>query len=329
MASGSGRRFLVLEEARKNMERKYEISSSKIQPVRPPFKEGGMYAKYCRPKVISIGPIHHDDPELKPGEQYKLMWASMLAERYGQKPDDLHKRVLDNIADLRKLFSWDEIGKAYNDEDLAFMLFVDGSSIIQILEKGHLSSRAGDLSSRANELKIKVDQLLLVQRDLLMLENQLPYQVLKLLVHDEMQLKLSMRRFCELKNMFKVIGSKVIGSTQHSLFLRERMENTSPPAHLLDCLYKTILLSNSLDINVPVDLLMSLPVKLLDESQVTFRSIRELKASAIQIKRIENEDVKELRKEGPSSGIIGANSEFGWPKLIILTADRLGLSLPS
>ncbi|KAI4356953.1 hypothetical protein L6164_000930 [Bauhinia variegata] len=100
MAFGSESISLVLEEAMLSMERDYEISSSKIQPVPPLFKED-KYAKYCRPKVISIGPIHYGDPKLKRGEQYKRMWASMFAKDHGQEPDDLYKRVLDDIADLR------------------------------------------------------------------------------------------------------------------------------------------------------------------------------------------------------------------------------------
>ncbi|KAI4356954.1 hypothetical protein L6164_000931, partial [Bauhinia variegata] len=151
-----------------------------------------------------------------------------------------------------KLFSWDEIGNAYNDEDLAFMLFVDGCSIIQILEKRCLF--------RADELKIKVDQLFLVERDLLLLENQLPYQVLKLLVHDEMELKSSMPRFCEFQNMFKAISSWQYSPTLRKLERQKQiMENTSPPAHLLHCLYKTIL-SDCIDTEEAEDWFMSLPV---------------------------------------------------------------------
>ncbi|KAI4356955.1 hypothetical protein L6164_000932 [Bauhinia variegata] len=279
MASGSESISLVLQEARQSMERDYEISSSKVQPVPPLFQEGDKYAKYCRPKVISIGPIHHGDPKLKRGEQYKLMWASMFAERNEQNPDDLHKRVLDNIADLRKSFSWEEIRTAYKDEDLAFMLLVDGCSMIQILEKGDLFG--------PQELKIKVDQLFLVQRDLLMLENQLPYQVLKLLVHDEMQLELSMRGFCEFQNMFKVLSRQRLPIPRKLERQKQIRENTSPPAHLLDCLYKTIL-SNWIGAEEAEDRIMSFPVNLLDEERITYRTIRELKASAFQIKRGEN-----------------------------------------
>ncbi|KAI4356957.1 hypothetical protein L6164_000933 [Bauhinia variegata] len=224
MASGSESISLVLQEARQSMERDYEISSSKIQPVPRLFKEGDKYDKYCRPKVISIGPIHHGDPKLKRGEQYKRMWAFMFALDNRQEPDDLHKRVLDNIVDLR---------------------------------------------------------------DLLLLENQLPYQVLKLLVHDEMEveLKLSMRRFCELQNMFKVKYS-----SQHRPFLTEPerqkqiVESTGPPSHILDCLYNTVL--SFPESGQTMD---DLPVRLLDQEQITYRSIRELKASAIQIERIEND----------------------------------------
>ena len=62
-----------------------------------------------------------------------------------------------------------------DDEKLSWswMLFVDGCSLLQILEKGKLHY--------PKEMNVKVDQLALVWQDVLLLENQLPYQVLKLL----------------------------------------------------------------------------------------------------------------------------------------------------
>ncbi|KAI4346911.1 hypothetical protein L6164_007774 [Bauhinia variegata] len=233
----SNDRFVVLEETRLNMEESYLATSmSKIQKVQSYMREREKYEKYYSPKLISFGPIHHGDPKLKRGEKLKLMWASMYVEANQQTPQVLHKRIADNIAELRGLYSWHEIGLAddhYSDEDLGWMLFVDGCSVLQILEKANLS--------KPEDLRVKVDVLVKVERDLFLLENQLPYQLLKLLSKDEVKLKISMHGFCELQNMFTALeyyDSPLFKDPQHHI---ETIKKSSPPTHLLDCLRTSIL----------------------------------------------------------------------------------------
>ncbi|KAI4346910.1 hypothetical protein L6164_007773 [Bauhinia variegata] len=233
-------RFALLEETKRNMVRRYKTSRSKIQTVPSYMREQEKYEKYYSPKLISFGPIHHGDPKLKRGEQYKLMWASMYADASSQTPQDLHKRIADNISEVRELFSWDELRHAqdYSNEDLAWMLFVDGCSVLQILDKANFS--------KPEDLIVKVDMLVVLERDLFLLENQLPYQLLQLLSEDEMKLKISMQGFCELQNMFTALGSLQSllfkEPKQHQI---EILKKSAPPTHLLDCLRTSILSSGT------------------------------------------------------------------------------------
>jgi hypothetical protein len=133
--------------------------------------------------TVSIGPIHHNNANLKLGEKYKLMWAKKNIETF-EIPHNLYKKIADNINKLKDLYDEDVLtltgtrkslkGFRSLDEKLSWILFVDGCSLLHILVW------SADFSDK-QYLNIKFDQLLVVMRDVLLLENQLPYLVLKLL----------------------------------------------------------------------------------------------------------------------------------------------------
>jgi hypothetical protein len=161
-----------------------ESSRPKIQRVQEYLRNRKKFEKHYSPKLVSIGPIHHDNTNLKTGEKYKLMWAAKYLENTGRNPRDLHKKIADNINELKGRFSDDVLTLTGNslegfgslEEKLSWMLFVDGCSLLHILEKAKLHE--------PGHMNIKVDQLVLVMMDVILLENQLPYEILKLLWRD-------------------------------------------------------------------------------------------------------------------------------------------------
>jgi hypothetical protein len=174
-----------------------ESSRPKIQRVQEYLRNRKKFEKHYSPKLVSIGPIHHGNTDLKLGEKYKLMWAAKYIKNTGSIQKDLHKKIADNIDDLKGRFSDDVLTLTGNslegfgslEEKLSWMLFVHGCSLLYILEKAKLDE--------PGHMNIKVDQLVLVMMDVLLLENQLPYVVLKLLWKDEDESGLikSMSRF--------------------------------------------------------------------------------------------------------------------------------------
>ncbi|RHN46065.1 hypothetical protein MtrunA17_Chr7g0238201 [Medicago truncatula] len=156
-------------------------SRPKIQRVLKSLRNRKNFEKHYSPKCVSIGPIHHHNTNLILAEKYKLMWAAKYIENNGYIPEDLHKKIADNIDELKGHFDddvltstrWSLAGFRSLEEKLSWMLFVDGCSLLYILEKANLNEPW--------HMNIKVDQLVLVMMDVLLLENQLPYQVLKLL----------------------------------------------------------------------------------------------------------------------------------------------------
>jgi len=174
-------------------------SRPKIQRVLKSLRNRKKFEKHYSPKFVSIGPIHHHNTNLILGEKYKLRWAAKYIENTGHIPEDLHKKIADNIDELKGHFDddvlastrWSLAGFRSLEEKLSWMLFVDGCSLLHILEKAKLDE--------PGQMNIKVDQLVLVMMDVLLLENQLPYEVLKLLWKDnnESELIKSMTNFLD------------------------------------------------------------------------------------------------------------------------------------
>ncbi|CAJ2673341.1 unnamed protein product [Trifolium pratense] len=96
---------------------------------------------------------------------------------------DLHKKILDKIDELKGLFAEDVLtatgeslkGFSSLDEKLSWVLFIDGCSLLYFLAAMNADDNAEEI------LIIKLDQLSVVMTDVLLLENQLPYLVLNLL----------------------------------------------------------------------------------------------------------------------------------------------------
>ncbi|XP_020972610.1 uncharacterized protein LOC110269248, partial [Arachis ipaensis] len=149
-------RLLLLQESseRSTQTRCEEIHElqaplPKIRKVPHYLRNRVDFAKHYSPKLVSFGPIHHGDQNLKLGEEYKLMWSVMYVRTRGQTARDLHKRVLSNIKELQDLFDKDLFAKqeftnceveGFKDLDqkLSWMLFVDGCALLQVLENGNL-----------------------------------------------------------------------------------------------------------------------------------------------------------------------------------------------
>ncbi|KAG4941440.1 hypothetical protein AAZX31_16G134100 [Glycine max] len=171
---------------------------AKIQRVAHHLRDRKHFTKHYEPKLISLGPIHHGAEKLQLGEQCKQRWAATYIESTGKTPQTLHKRVVDDFENQKKLFDDDLLlastqqyqkqGFTTMEEKIQWMLFVDACALLQILEHANLHA--------PEKMKIKVDQLVLVMGDVLLLENQLPFSLLKLLwKNDESELMKTMKKF--------------------------------------------------------------------------------------------------------------------------------------
>ncbi|AES79228.1 DUF247 domain protein [Medicago truncatula] len=215
-------------------------SRPKIQRVPRYVKNRTKFKEHYSPKFVSIGPIHHGNTDLKLGEKYKLMWAAKYIKNTGSIQKDLYKKIADNIDELKGHFSDDvltltgESLEGYHslEEKLSWMLFVDGCSLLHILEKTMLYE--------PGHMNVKVDQLVLVMMDVLLLENQLPYQVLKLLWKDsnESELIKIMTNFLDCHHWATL-------DNKRSRRWQLNQDTTTIPAHLLDLQRNIILIKST------------------------------------------------------------------------------------
>jgi hypothetical protein len=230
----------ILEEKIVQLEKadkKPQNSQPKIQKVPEHLRNrSNYYDKYYSPKLVSIGPIHHDNRNLKLGEKYKLMWAAKYIKNISETPHNLHKKIADNIDELKGHFADDVLTSSADymegflrlDEKLSWMLLVDGCGLLYILNERY--DRLMD---------IKMDQLILVMMDLLLLENQLPYLVLKLLWKNDNETEL-IESMKYLLGYFRATTSYINQETsleEHSVEVLMRNESELP-IHLLDLLRK-------------------------------------------------------------------------------------------
>jgi hypothetical protein len=92
----------------------------------------------------------------------------------GKTMEEVYKKIKEKIKELKECFE-EEVTKEYDDEALAWLLFVDGCAILQFIYCATNKDKFDDLS-------IKNDSVAFADQDLFLLENQLPYRLLKWLM---------------------------------------------------------------------------------------------------------------------------------------------------
>ncbi|XP_054806224.1 UPF0481 protein At3g47200-like [Prosopis cineraria] len=242
----------------------------KIQRVAHHLRNRKAFARYYCPRIVSLGPIHHGEPHLELGEQYKLSWASMYVQGDRNKAQRLHGKIVVNIKDVKHLYTDDAV-QHFSDDELAWMLFVDGCALLQIQKYPDIMN--------AEPLEAKADQLLLVRQDALLLENQLPFRVLQLLSDlSDADLIVAMDDFLFLHHF-----SSAKTHHQHRIEGEHCVVDAVPrssnplPVHLLDELRRGALR----------DIRPCNTQKPIKEDR-TRRNLKELKKAGIQVKRNNN-----------------------------------------
>ncbi|XP_048432579.1 UPF0481 protein At3g47200-like [Pyrus x bretschneideri] len=217
-------RFKKLREA---PEAPKHSSKPKIQKVPFMLRNPKTFEKFYEPRAVAIGPFHHGNPRCELAEDFKLMLTKRFLDYTEQKAEDVHHKIEKRIKELKDCYT-EEATQRYDDEALAWMLFLDGCSTLQFIQSF--------VDEELEELSIKRDQIAFAQQDLFLLENQVPYQVLELLMS-------SSNKRGELKNSIETYVQANIGAPgkKHSKEPEQKQPNVAitmekEPAHLLDLL---------------------------------------------------------------------------------------------
>lgn len=123
------------------------------------------------PKMVSIGPLHHGNEELKAMEEHKLRYLRCFLQRTNVSIEYFLTFIKVKEAELRNCYA-ETI--AFNSDDFATMIFVDAIFLLEFFLRGFLR----DFITSDDRIYGKprlIDQLI---GDLWLLENQLPLFIL-------------------------------------------------------------------------------------------------------------------------------------------------------
>ncbi|KAH7557161.1 hypothetical protein JRO89_XS11G0063900 [Xanthoceras sorbifolium] len=251
------KQFKSLQDALKEAKEGQPVLKPKIQKVPFMLRDNTNFNKYFKPRVVSVGPYHHKDTNLKLTEPIKLKLAAFFIQENKVNEKNLYANIKAQIEILKDCYD-DKATKDYEDRKLAWMFLVDGCAILQYMDTSVAAAAdehdQGNAGKKLKELGIKTHHVAFVHQDLEMYKNND-----KLLQENHVHLLDLLR-----KTLVQPVGNKKAG-------LREKLVNF-----------------------VTVDLLAKLKRKKKDEYWHSFRNIEELKAVGIDLEPSETSSVRDI-----------------------------------
>ncbi|KAJ1275759.1 hypothetical protein BS78_05G161100 [Paspalum vaginatum] len=190
--SGGGSRAWVVDMEKTLDEADPSVEVSRWQRhsiYRVPACIKELNAKAYRPQVVSLGPFHHDDGQLRPMEEHKRRALRHLLRRARRPLEDFAAAVEEAAEELESAYL--DLGArwrgAVGRERFLEMMIVDGCFLLEVMRAAGLDGKRGRDSEYAHNDPIfshhgVLYMLPYIRRDMLMLENQLPLLLLKKLV---------------------------------------------------------------------------------------------------------------------------------------------------
>ncbi|CAL4992839.1 unnamed protein product [Urochloa decumbens] len=145
----------------------------------PEWIQGLTNRKAYRPRMVSIGPFHHGEPDLMPMEDHKRQAVLHLVKRSG-KPLVKFIASIEEVVD-ELLDAYDNLDDKWRGESRARfvqMMVMDGCFLLEFMERYLDYVPNNPIFSYHGQLTIRSD----IQSDMVVMENQLPLLVLQRLV---------------------------------------------------------------------------------------------------------------------------------------------------
>ncbi|KAH7855060.1 hypothetical protein Vadar_020810 [Vaccinium darrowii] len=229
---------------------------------------------YFDPRVVSIGPYHHGKEELQMVERIKPIVAELFILSSGRSMDEFRNHVLEIVDDARSCYL-EGSTDMYSDKEFAEMMLLDGLFVSAFIES--ITPGYGDQTIEDELTKhLGKHALYLLPSDITsLLENQLPFQVLELL----MSLKSKHNKLTEMVDKFLDSLDSRESTRQDKKVRREFRIVTKQPIHYLEYIW---LRDNKLSqTNHTRGTLVSSTLSDFSDFYYSFKSITELKAKGI------------------------------------------------
>ncbi|KAI3667293.1 hypothetical protein L6452_42345 [Arctium lappa] len=144
--------------------------STQIHRVPMILREHKDHDKYYVPKVVSLGPYHHGNPNLESVQNFKPLFTNKLVSGNQECLRSLYNNLEEMVHTLKGYYEEDEDDR-FSDEEFTRMMMLDGCFVLYFIE--HIF-----LNNEIDTLGLKGHQIMFVQQDLFLMENQIPYPVL-------------------------------------------------------------------------------------------------------------------------------------------------------
>uniref|UniRef100_A0A2N9F1K2 Uncharacterized protein n=1 Tax=Fagus sylvatica TaxID=28930 RepID=A0A2N9F1K2_FAGSY len=176
-------RLEIVREAKESVMNQSRTPTPKIQKVIFFLRDHKDFQKYYKPRVVSVGPIHHGNKKYQLGDDYKRLLTSEFVNCSGKTREHLYEKIEEKIKELRDCFD-EEVTKDYDDEALAGLLFLDGCAILQfpiVCSKWLMSLSDNEEELRAS-IETYIESHVIVPEDSLrILRDKEPIHLLDLL----------------------------------------------------------------------------------------------------------------------------------------------------
>ncbi|WJZ93843.1 hypothetical protein VitviT2T_012748 [Vitis vinifera] len=132
------------------------------------------YPRWIKPNVISIGPYYYGDKYLQEVQKLKYQHAENFIRESQQQINELYQKIENEIDDLAMCYDSYQATSEDDKKKLATIFLLDGCFLLRFI---YYSNKEDGI----NALNFTNHDVTYIRQDLFLLENQLPYQVLKLL----------------------------------------------------------------------------------------------------------------------------------------------------
>ncbi|KAJ0715335.1 hypothetical protein HanPI659440_Chr13g0499931 [Helianthus annuus] len=246
-------------------------STARIHRVPMILKEHIDHEKYYVPKVASLGPYHHGNPNLESVEGFKPLYTNKLLEGNQESIRSLYHSLAKMVRTLKGIYE-DDVDHL-SDDEFTRMMLLDGCFILYVIE--HIF-----LNNEKDNLGLKSHQIMFIQQDMFLLENQIPYQVLtevmKFVPYEFWDMKI--KRFID-DNILAAERCRVSGAKLPKLPVDGPVPDTIN--HLLELL-QTRLTKDK-------------PRETLPNDRYTFRNVNELKEVGIRFKPSRTRSIAQIK----------------------------------
>ncbi|KAM7490147.1 hypothetical protein LguiA_033068 [Lonicera macranthoides] len=231
--NGGGNEVIV--DIDKMLEELEPPPSSECCIYRVPMEVRNENEKAYTPRIVSIGPFHHNNKILKSTEQVKQRYMKRFVQmNWNSSSMKYFDFVKNREADIRNCYS-ERI--EMNSNEFNTMVLVDSCFIIQFLISFHNYWERDYDSSLFLTLEMKDN----IYRDLILLENQVPFFVLEGLFSLATSASFEARSILDLAFFYfdKIVTlHSIAGSNKY--FIKENIKSIKHLTHLLLMLYRPL-----------------------------------------------------------------------------------------